>query len=343
MEKEIVSTINEINQVHDKINRQNWTELNQQQFTNELEETINSMEGLKQKIEGIERTIQITMDKNAPNLMPLIQEYEKTILIMKQNLNFEKQKRNQNYEQINIQLKKEIPELYQKMHQETNELILRTRYLVDKVEMFNETKKINPIQKGATVQNVLQLLKIKEDEIEKLKDEISTERKKRFAGSINKKSIIEIEDELEEKHRKLELKNEDLRNIMKMHQKQIKSIEETNQIMNQKIGMIEENYQNYLNKSKEMIKELKKERNFYQELLQENEKDTREKRHEYGKAIFKLEEHKNQIKQELKKDYEKQIIKMEKEIEEKKKHIENLQKFIEKQDEKIKQLEQKRD
>jgi hypothetical protein len=337
IEEDINIVIKEIDGLHYLIERTKWNNLNRDGFVFELERTYDKLKSIYSKLTDVNKELSGLLEKNTPDLTEFLEKLRKEIVIIESNIKMEKTKK-MRIELINETEEIDVPELYSSIQNKIMELTLKCRYSAEKVRTFIVSRKTPFVKSGSTAKNLLEILEKKEDELSATRKQNLELKRKSFLGSITENDINEIESELNEKDKNLEIAIRETNSAMKTHLAQLNYVEGSFKHLKEKINFIEESHERFKEKAVRLIKELKKERDYARKLALEIEQETISTRSNYTKEILNMQDHKNEYKQKIAKKYEEDIKRLKKELNEKSLAMSNILKLVEEQENQIKKL-----
>ncbi len=340
LENTVKETIKLIEELHDLCSRVKWSELNREGFLFELERSTKKLNVIYSKLSEIDKSIKMLLEKNSPDLSGFLVELSREITVLESNISMEKSKKFHS-EMVNEIEKKEVPELYSSLQQKILGLSLKTRYNIEKVNNFLAAKNMPFVKKGNTAKNLIELLQRKEDELGILRQRNVDLKRKSFFGTVEEKSIAEIEFDLHEKDKTLKEAVTETSKALKTHLAQINYVEGSFANLSERVKQIEDLHENYSKKTLELIKEMKKERDYARVMALEIEQETLKIRSEYTKEILEIEDKKNTFKEKVSERYVKEIDYLKKELNDKSVALANVIKLIEQQEKEIRRLKAK--
>jgi hypothetical protein len=340
LEEKIDSAIKNITSLHDSVVRTNWAELNREGFVFELEKSDDKLKELYLLLGEINKELKLMLEKNTPDLDSLLSELAREMTVLESNITMEKKKKLRQ-ELVNTTESTEVPELYASLQQKIMTLTLKMRYNSDRVKNFLVSKKLPFVKKGSTARNLLEALQAKEQELEEIKQKNIELKRKTFFGTIQEKSIPEIEIELNEMDKQLFEAVNETKKSLKAHLAQISYLEGSYAGLKKRVEEIDSLHTGFTKKSIELIKELKKERDYAKTLALDIEQETAKTRGTYTNKVLEMEEKKQAIEEKMMERFEKQLNEMKKHLDEKTLALKNTHKIIEQLEEENKKLKEK--
>ena len=339
MERQIEKLVDRIESVHGAVGEGSWRAMGRKAFINTLERTVPKLEEMRLLLDDINYRMEGTYI-GAPDLKPLMDEFDGTIAVLEQNLALEKGRSETSSEEINIHEKMDVPELYSSLEQKILTLLLRCRYFAERANVVVGSAKPAALQGKSTAKNLMELLRSKEEEIQNLKQSYSELRKKSYFGALEQESAADMEQDLNSLARKLEVHSDQLGREYAGHQRTIDSAHHSYAELKSRIDMIEEILEQYMARSAELITSLKKERDYAKKIVLGIEDETLRLRSSYTKQLLGLEEAKLKAKEEESGKYGKIISELKKESDKNAEMAGSFREMVERRERKITKLEE---
>lgn len=337
LEEKVENVIFEINSLHLLNEKIDWSKLNREGFVFELQRNYSKLDTIYSTLFEINKEINMLLEKNSPNLDNFLEEFKKHLIVLQSNIKMEKSKRLR-IELINENEEYEVPQLYSSIQTKIIEQLLRCRYSAEKVRTFLNNRKTPFIKKGNTAKNLIEILEKKEDELINLKKKNVELKRKSFLKNSEEKDIVDMESDITERNKKLEISIKEANDAMKTHLAQLKYVEGSFVNLKNKINLIEETHNNFSTETKELIKELKRERDYAKQIALEIEQETVNLRSTYTREMLNIENDKSELKEKISKKYIEEIKYLKKENNEKGISLANIVKLVEEQEKEIKKL-----
>ncbi len=337
LEEKVELIIKDINSLHYLLERSRWSDLKREGFVFELEKSYEQLNQIYNKLFELNKELYSLIEKNTPHIDDFLEQLKKQLIVLESNIRMEKSKRIR-VELINENEDINIPELYSSIQNKITEQLLKCRYSIEKIKTFLINRKTPFIKKGNTAKNLIEILEQREDEISDLKKRNLDLKRKSFSKTSEERDIVEIETDLQERNKKLEISVKETKDALKTHLAQLNYVEGSFSQLQNKISKIEELHSSFTNNTLELIKELKKERDSARKFAIEVEGETLKLRNTYTNEILNIENKKNEIKEKLNKKYSEEIRSLKKELNEKSISLANIIKLVEEQEKEIKRL-----
>ncbi|MDO8538703.1 MAG: hypothetical protein Q7S21_07540 [archaeon] len=323
-----------LNEFHEFAQGNEWKNLSRAGFVAVLNESIDRTEDLHKLLMQIDVKMQKFPSINKPKLDDTLKHYRQTLSVLQNNLFMEQEKKENKDFLLNNQI--ELPELYSSLQNKVLELLVKTRFAAEKLHFHSKTEQLTPLHERETMQKLIQLLKTKEDEIEQLKTKFDSIKHQEILARMGEKTSHDLEQDLQETARKLEVHSQGLKKELLIHRKQLDFVNDSHAVLHQKSQLVDELTSSFLNKSMDLITALKKERDYEKQLVLEIENETLKIRSMYSKELLNLETHKVSAKTDAMEAVQEKLRKFEEEIKEKDKLLNQFDKII---NEKEKQLD----
>ncbi len=329
--------IKDINTLHDTIQKTKWNELNRDGFVFELERSYTKLKEIYLKLFEVNKEVSNLLEKNTPNIDTFLEQFRNQLTVLEANIRMEKSKKLV-VELINENDTNNVPELYSSIQNKIIEQLLKCRYSIEKIKTFLINRKTPFVKKGSTAKNLIELLETKEDELVDLKKRNLELKRRVFTRNTDEKDITEIEADIYERNKNLEIAVKETNDALKTHLAQINYVEGSFANLKNKITKIEESHNTFAKNSIELIKELKKERDYAKKFAMDIEQETLALRSNYTREILNMEDQKNEIKEKINKKYIEEIKSLKRDLNEKSISLANIIKLVEEQEKEIKRL-----
>jgi predicted nucleic acid-binding Zn-ribbon protein len=333
---EVLLKINDLNEF---LSRINWKQLDRKTFMRSLSDSIEKVEELQNLLKKLMERIEKSYSIDKPDLKPLIEEFNKTLTVLRRNLLMEESKKDLDEPFLKTQIV--VPELYSSISEKINNLLLRARYAMERVYLHAKEEKISPLTEKSTAKQIMQLLKAKEKELQELKEKYEDLKHHAFMAKVGEKDSAEVEKELNNIAKKFETELNFALHDLNNFNKKIEKLSESFLELKNKSSKLEEIFSKFSEKLSDLTVLLKKERDFAKKTLLDIEHETLRLRSAYSREILNLHESKLKAREEAVKEVNKKLMALEKEVIEKNALIDRLQKMVAERDKKIEKLIEK--
>src|SRR3989344_6574591 len=184
-----------LNELHEFLQGNEWQSLSRQGFIAVLNESIDKVEGLHKLLAQIDSKLERFPSMNKPKLDDTLKHYRKTLSVLQNNLALEQGKQPKEF-LLNNQI--ELPEMYASLQHKILELMVKTRFVAEKLHFHAKTEKLTPLHERETTQKLIQLLKSKEQEIEEIKAKYEGIKHQEILARLSENSSHDLEQELNE-------------------------------------------------------------------------------------------------------------------------------------------------
>lgn len=337
--EKLVSLLNEI---HDKIKGKPWKSLNRNGFSYAASNATTELGEALQFIESIEEEYESQDLSDSPSSKDLVAGCKDAIVTLKKNRAFE-QKKNENSMPLLFEMKDSIAEkeLYVHLEQKILDFVLKARYWVDRIVLYEKKRKVKPLEGRSARKNVLDLLEQKENELEELKKRYSDLRVKTHLGLIEEKTVADLEKEYYGEVRKEDSEIKLIISQVSLFEKDIESLAGKYRMIKAGFSRAEELSSRQIESSSELITCLKKERDYAKRIVMEIENETIRLRSAYSKELLSLEEEKEIAKHEAYEKFRQQLLKAKQEIEQRDSAIKDFREVLKAREEKAAFLSKK--
>ncbi len=329
------AALQKVNELNNLLRQKAWSEHSREGFVSALEQSIGLLADLKDLLKKIEK--ELGEDASA-SIKSHLAEMEKEIAVFKRNLDLEKKKT-----PLADDFLKPIAsnEQYAWIEQKISSTLLRTRYLLERMQLQAKKHASLPLQEKSTARNLLELLKQKESEIESLKFKYEDARKHALTGMALLEDSAGIENEMNSLARKLGVQQNNLEKAYFESKKGLEEMQRGNLLLRKEVREQQQLLENYLSKNFELITLLKKERDYAKRIVLDIEHETLQLRSAYSKELLSLEEAKIAAKREAEERFIERIKKLEKETAQQHNLTEQLQSMLQNTEARAKELEEK--
>lgn len=339
MEKLIEELLFKVNTLHEMINSAEWKQYSRKSFIHALNNSIEKLVELEDTLKEMHERIEEEPSIESPEIEPLIKEFDKTIRILRNNLAFEEELFEKQEEGLDVKDKVEVPELYANLSEKILAILLRTRFLIERVHLFTSTEKITPLEGKSTAKNIMQLLRSKEKEYQELKEKFEQLKSQSFEAKMEKTTSSDLEKEVNEVSRKLETQHTMLSKEFTEFREEIEALNQKYNSIRGKINSCDDLSYSFMEKAGELVTALKKERDFAKRMVMEIEHETLRLRGAYSRELLNLQESKLKAKEDAEKGVQQKIRHLEEELNEKNSLLEEFKKILHEKHLKVGELE----
>jgi len=324
-----------LNEIQDRIKGKPWKSLNRNGFSYAASNAITELEEALQFIESIEEEHERQNLPDSPSSKELAAGCKDAIVNLKKNKLFE-QKKNENAIPLLFEMKDSIAEkeLYSHLEQKILDFVLKARYWVDRVVIYEKKRKLKPLEGRSARKNVLDLLEQKENELEELRKRYSDLRVKTHLGLIEEKTVADLEKEYYGEVRKEDSELKLIISQVSLFEKDIENLAGKYKMIKAGLSRAEELSSKHIESSSELITCLKKERDYAKRIVMEIENETVRLRSAYSKELLSLEEEKEIAKHEAYEKFRQQLLKARQEIEHRDSAIKDFREVLKAREEK---------
>ncbi|MFH1239624.1 MAG: hypothetical protein V1672_00220 [Candidatus Diapherotrites archaeon] len=332
--------INSIDDIDKELLKTRWKDMTRNLFVNTLENSVTSLKESQALLKELNSQLS-SLDTDAPSLAVILNEFEKTIIVLEKNLKLEKGKTHSGDSVVNITSISEVPELYASLEHKILELLLKTRYVLEDVDLFLRKEQITPVDEKAGAKNLVEILRKRDEEMRELKDNLEKLKKKSFFGYIHEESPADIEKEVHELAKKLEINLEQMKNNYSSYGDRLESMAHNFSLLKEKIKAVEEMFDQFSEKSEELTRILKKERDYAKKIVLEADGETGRVRRSYTQELLGMQKEKVKVREDSELKYRKQIDEIKKDISEKDKMLKEFTDMLSRREHKIDELEER--
>ncbi|MDD5148152.1 MAG: hypothetical protein PHH08_01675, partial [Candidatus ainarchaeum sp.] len=299
--------------LHNFVSTGNWGDFDRIVFANALEKSISGLEEIQKILLKIREGTEKNGFHSAPDCSEAITDFEKTLIVLKRNLELEQAKKSRAQE-VNILHKDSNPELYASLQHKILSLLLKTRYLNERLSIFARKQNSSPLPEKSTGKQIMELLEKKEEELQDLREKYSSIRRKSHLGLLEEKTSIDLETDILGFEKTIAANNSVFEQNIANAARQLEQIQSSFLAAKERFAGIKEILDNYSAKSSELLKILKKERDYAKKILLDVENETMQLRGSYTRELLNLEEAKLAAKKEAEEKLGKRIRVLQKEL-----------------------------
>jgi hypothetical protein len=336
MERILEKLVLKLNELHEFITSSEWKQYSRKSFVHAVNRSIARIEELLEIIEELHKRIESEPSVDSPDLTPLISAYNKTLISLRRNVALEEAKKEAPFD---LKEQTEVPELYAFIGEKIMSLLLKTRFAVERVHLHAIKERVTPEQERATAKNVLNLLQMKEKELQELKEKYEKLKQKSLSASLAEKNSAEMEKEFNSLNKKIEAECALIENNFAEFRKKMDSINSEFNSLRLKTKVLENIVSEFSEKAMDLISLLKTERDNAKQMLMEIESESLSLRGMYSKELLKLNEAKIQAKKEIEKELREKMAMEKESLKEKSKLLEQFEKIIDDRNKRIDELE----
>ncbi|MFH1256858.1 MAG: hypothetical protein V1494_06230 [Candidatus Diapherotrites archaeon] len=333
-----------LNELHNSVSSKKWSSFNRASFVHSLNSSIHELQGIESILESMRIELDRSPESNSPDVESYLTELHSLLAVLKRNANLEQSR--QEKERMregesampDIAAKVHAGELYSSIEQKLLSLLLKMRYLGERISVFEKKVYSAPIAEKGVHRNVLQLLESKEEELQEMRGKFEKARSNIFLGRIEENTSNDLEHELNELSRKLEGQNVLFEKEMSAHEKQLNYLLSTQFELKRRQKIIDELLMRQLEKSSILITSLKKERDYAKKIVLDIEHETLQLRNSYSKQLLNLEQDKLKAKKQVREQLGKTTSRLQKELRDKHDLLHHFRSIAEEKDESIRKL-----
>jgi len=337
---EIAKIVEAINALHSGVSAEEWGNANKTVFVASLVRAIGKIEGLEERFKRVKKELAKGAKVGAPDFSELLAEFETTLKVLENNLSLEKSKKS-TVKESNVFEKEENSELYEDLSQRVQTLLLRARYMAERLNVFVLRQSSVPLEGKSTAKQMLDLLQAKENEIGELRGKYENIRKQSYLGYVQEQTSVDLEQDLSNLGMRMSAMANELRREISLHRKQVEYIENSYAELKERLDTVQEIFNDYIEKSLELITMLKKERDYAKKIVLDVEHETLQLRNSYTSEVLSLQENKLSAKKEVEEKFSKELDSLKKELKETKELLGSFKKIAEDKAAKERELEEK--
>jgi DNA repair exonuclease SbcCD ATPase subunit len=254
--------------------------------------------------------------------------FRKTEKTLKRNLEMEKSKRVEELKKIHSLQKTENTELYAELQQLAQNLVLKGRFFLEKLNLRLAQKEKTVLEKSASSKEWLKLLEQKERELQELRKEYEAIRRKTFLGFIPEETAADLEHEAIALAKRFERERAHLEAQLQKYAQKLTDLDFSYKEISEKARDIEELFSQHAEKTNEFVRILKKERDFAKKTLLDLEAELLQLRNTYSKGLLNLEDTKQKTREALEEKFSKHMKKLKEELKEKTEMLQHFRDLV---------------
>lgn len=341
----IEKVIDGVNLLQGRVDAKEWKNYSRTSFIYNLTQTISELEEIASLLEMIDGEFKREGLGDAPDINEYIEEINSLIVLLKRNQKMEEDSIERAKKTGIFELGEEVekPEVYSSLEQKVLGLLLKVRYLTDRINVYVNKREIKPYTPAKAQRNILDLLEQKEEELHKVKQKFEELKSKSFFGRMEEGTSSDLEEELNELSRSIESENSVLLRAVEEQKKRLEEVNGFQLELESRIKKFEEFSAEHIAKTMEIITMLKKERDYAKKIVLEMEHETMQLRSSYSRELLAIEEEKMRAREVASQKFKKQITRLQKELAEKGELLQQFKKMVEDRERRIEKLEQKLD
>ncbi|HIH21529.1 MAG: hypothetical protein QT12_C0012G0005 [archaeon GW2011_AR21] len=268
------------------------------------------------------------------------QALSELLIFLKRNLQFEQEKASRTTAFTEISEKGEVPETYSAVEEKAKKALLNLRYFAEKASVSLHAEK-KAFTGSRQAQDVLQLLRLKDQELEALKKKHNSIMAQGLLARVEEQTTADIEEQLNKTAQSLEVASSEVQKISLENKGSIERLEKSQAVLEQKIRQLDELLSKFMSKSLETITMLKKERDFARKFALDLEHETTSLRQTYANELLGLQEHKMQLQKEMQQNFVQKTKGLETELKQKSEFLEHFKKLVEEKEAELRLLKEK--
>ncbi len=246
---------------------------------------------------------------------------QKTDEVLGRNLNFEKDKTNR---KIDLTEKVTTPALGAELEARMHRQWLALHRAHEQLSIALRQSMVNPTNAKAIEGELFSLVKTKEEEIQKLKQERDVLKREKYFGPHEKFSLTDAENELQELLQRFAIEKHGMFDHLEQGKKKLEEYSTHHMHLEHKTKKMEQMVHDLQKKHISIAGALKKERDFARKLALDMEGETASIRALYSKELLTLDEKKHALKQEIEEKHRQKISTLEKKTREQEQLIREL-------------------
>ncbi|MEK6942092.1 MAG: hypothetical protein AABW85_04520 [archaeon] len=332
-----------VDALQERLSAKQWGELSRTSFVYNTTQTINALEDLAVLFEEMNTQLQKEGSGGTTELKQHLTDIKSLITVLSRNKEMEETRLGKAKEK-GIELIAEnavAPDQYSSLEQKVFSTALKTRYIIERINIQTKKQENSPFMGTKSTKNVLDILSEKENELQLLREKIDELRNTESIARLATDTPADFEREVNEYTRKLHTESRILAEAFGLNKKKLSELEYSYRQLEAKIGTFDQIQSNHLEKTIDLVTSLKKERDYAKKLVMDIEGETMALRNSYTQKLLGLEQQISRAKSEAFENYRKTISKQENELKDKAELILSLRGAVKEREHKIKKLEER--
>lgn len=285
--------------LQDRVNAKHWADYSRVSFLQNLKGTISEVKEISSLLRMAQEHYERGESSGAPEIGGVLGEYQELIDVFNRNQQMETAMVEHSRSSGDVDSLSPNPELYSSLETRLLQIMLKTRYLVDRLHIHErKTAGYASTESRSAGRNLLKLLEDKEKELQELKGKYVELSSKSLLGSVEENVVVDLEHELGEVSRRLESEGAAIKESLGDYAKRNAELNSMRERLEERARVLEENANTHIVKSLELISLLKKERDVARKHMLDAHHDAAQARSAYSKGLLNLEEEKVRAKEE---------------------------------------------
>lgn len=324
------------------LREQEWHSLDRQGFERMCHTAIQELKEIKRGSDQLEKWLAFETFENEKEFQKKNREITVLIQKLEKNLEFEQKKSASKLTDFDfLPDSKQYNEQFSALQHQAATVLLQTNYLIEKLLLETKKESLAPVNDKTTSQNLLELLRQRENELQETKKNLSQAKRHSLLGSHAVEGTVELEEELQKTNQKIAVQQHQLEESMKLHSSSTEKMFQTSNQLRQEMDSLQQTVWNHFQKSQELLTQLKKERDFARQLALDTEMETLGLRSQYSRELLSMQEKIAATRTKARQEFEERMQKMEKELEHKNQMLSHFKETVNTQNKKIGELQEK--
>lgn len=350
MEREILNRVEEAAVMLQKkcgeaaslLREQEWHSLDKPGFERVCQTAISELKEIKRSSDQLEKWLAFETFESEKELQKKNREIAALIQRLEKNLELEQKKSASKLSDFDfLPDSKRYNEQFSALQHQAATVLLQTNYLVEKLLLETKKESLVPVHDKTTSQNLLELLRQRESELQEIKKTVSHAKRQSVLGSHATEGVAEMEEELQKTNQKIAVQQHQLEESMKLHSQSTEKMFQTSNQLSGEMNSLQQLVWNHFQKSQELLTQLKKERDFARQLALDTEMETLGLRSQYSRELLNMQEKIAATRSKTKQEFEERLEKLEKELEHKNQLLSHFKETVNAQNRQLEELKEK--
>lgn len=268
-----------------------------------------------------------------------IEELNSLEVFLKRNLQFEREKAQRQNPLDKISQKDDSQQVYSAIEEKVKKSLLNVLHFTER-SIVKARSENTAFSGSRQAQDVLSLLKARENELEELKKKYNSLMAQGLLARVEQQGSADFEEELQNVSRSLEVAGNETQILSSEMRGTIEKLQKGQSVLEQKIRTADELISKFMSKSLETITVLKKERDAAKKFALDLEHETTLLRQTYSKELLGMQEHKMQLQKEMQNGFSQRTKSLELELRQKSEFLEHFKKLAEDKEAELRKLKE---
>ncbi len=325
-----------------RLKDQQWGRFGSNDFQSATETLITELKTVRSELSGLNKLLEFETTQSEPELKKKTAELQPLLQTLEKNRQLEQTKtpnRLAEWDWTSTQQKHN--EQFAHIQFLASNWLLQTHYLLERVSLETQKRGFSVAKSKNTSQALLELLKERENELEKLRFNYANARMTTLTGMHAENAPAELEKDLQINAQKIAIQQHKLSEHLQHYKKISEELHATQQMVAHEINALQQLLWKHFDQNTELVSTLKKERDFARQLALDTEHEGLNLRSKYSSELLGLQDKIVSAQLQTQKQSDQKISSLQNELVHKTQTIEQLLSTTRKLETQINALEQK--